>query len=145
MHLHCNSFQVWMSLISQMQFLQRIDKRVAMKMTFSKQLEEKINCPWLSSPVLSLQVGHYGIIYLYYICTQNHTHSHFLYIGIISYDVSFSELYETQHLLPNKLIYVPCDALKCIFAGEDCLCLKTITRMNSRWSHCQGTIGGFLA
>lgn len=30
--------------------------------------------------------------------------------------ISFSELYETQHLFPNKLINVPCDALKYLFA-----------------------------
>lgn len=50
-----------------------------------------------------------------------HTHTHIPTFSIwglsfIMLKISFSELYETQHLFPNKLINVPCGALQYLFA-----------------------------
>lgn len=52
-----------------------------------------------------------------------HTHTHtriptFSVSGLLAMmlKISFSELYEIQHLFPNKLINMPCDALKYLFA-----------------------------
>lgn len=88
-----------------------------MKRILFKWLEGKINCPWLSSPIPSLQVGHYGIICPYYTYTHTHIPTFSIWgLSFIMLKISFSELYETQHLFPNKLINVPCGALQYLFA-----------------------------
>lgn len=115
MHLHCNSFHslnVFNSLY-QMQFPQRTGKTVAIKKTLSKLLGWKINLPWLSSVIPSLQVGSYEIIY------PCHTHIHTFSISrLITYDDEniLFRLYETQRLFHNKLTNMPCDVLKSLFA-----------------------------
>ena len=147
MHLHCNSFHslnVFNSLY-QMQFLQRIGKTVAIKKAVSKLLGWKINLPWLSSIIPSLQVGSHVIVYPYH--THMHTFTLFLYQDwlLMMTKIPFSEWYETQDLFHNKLMSIPCDALKYLSARGGLCVFENNYKNESRWSCCQGTVGLCLA
>lgn len=116
-HLHCDSFHslnVFNSLY-QMQFLQRIGGAVAIKKMLSKLLGWKINLPWLSSVIPSLQVGSHVIIYPYH--THACAHSAFFYICIDYlrwWKCHFQN--DIKYVFHNTVMDVPCDAIKYLFA-----------------------------